>query len=253
MAAGYCTLYISVSAYCPVSCNSCPTTAITLQTTAVITQPVIQTTTTVCKDSDTSACSQYLAAGYCTLYTSVSAYCPVSCNSCPTTTTTKSNVLTTTGTTQPVIQTTTTVCKDSDSSACSQYLAAGYCTLYTSVSAYCPVSCNSCPTTANTIQITTVTTQPVIQTTTTVCKDSDTSICPQYYAAGYCTQYIQVLTYCPVSCKLCPVTTTQTTLTNQISNCNPYPCVYGTCISTPTSFKCVCVKCFYLKNLIIFN
>ncbi len=190
------------------SCKRCPTTITTTlpPTTTTKTSP---TTVSPCKDSDSNLCAQYLAAGYCSSYSSVQSYCPVSCKRCPTTITTTLPPTTTTKTSP----TTVSPCKDSDSNVCAQYLVAGYCSSYSSVQSYCPVSCKRCPTTiTTTLPPTTTTTTP--PTAVSPCKDSDSNLCAQYLAAGYCSSYSSVQSYCPVSCKTCPkVTTTPLTTT----------------------------------------
>ncbi len=54
-------------------------------------------------------------------------------------------------------------------------------------------------------------TLPQLLTTIPTCKDTNITICQQYLAGNYCTQtYPAVLSYCPVSCKTCPTTTSTT-------------------------------------------
>ena len=207
LAIGYCSSYSSVQSYCPVSCKTCPTTVITTTTLA----PTTTTSTTSalpCKDSDSNLCKQYLAIGYCSSYSTVQSYCPVSCKTCPTTviTTTTLALTTTTSTTSAL------PCKDSDSNLCKQYLAIGYCSSYSTVQSYCPVSCKTCPIFTTSTITTTTTTKTTTSTSTTItadhCKDSDSNLCSQYLANGYCSKYTSVQSYCPLSCRVCSTTTT---------------------------------------------
>jgi hypothetical protein len=184
-AAGYC-IYSSVQNYCPLSCKVCIKPITTTSTSTTTTS----STTAKCLDSNSNICSQYAAAGYC-IYSSVQSYCPLSCKMCI-------KPITTTSTSTTTTSSTTAKCLDSNSNICSQYAAAGYCSFYTSVQSYCPLSCKMCIKPITTTSTSTTTTS----STTTKCLDSNSNICPQYAAAGYCI-YSSVQNYCPLSCKLC--------------------------------------------------
>jgi hypothetical protein len=114
-----------------------------------------------------------------------------------TSTVTSSTKTTSTTTTSTLTSSTATKCLDSDPNICPQYAAVGYC-VYSSVQNYCPFSCKIC------IKPITVTSTSTTKTTSTTakCLDSDSNICPQYAAVGYCV-YSSVQNYCPFSCKIC--------------------------------------------------
>ena len=97
----------------------------------------------------------------------------------------------------------TTPCVDL-SSICPQYYAVGYCSsTYPSVLNACPFSCKMCTVTGNTNPILSQSTTSIATQTQTQCVDLS-SLCPKYYAVGYCTStYPSVLYACPFSCKTC--------------------------------------------------
>jgi hypothetical protein len=106
----------------------------------------------------------------------------------------------------------TQTCKDTDATICPRYATAGYCSTYTSVRDYCPFSCNACSQNTQTSPTTPPTTPPTTRQpfTASECKDSDTNLCTRYAANGYCASYTSVQQYCPLSCKKCSSTQTQT-------------------------------------------
>ena len=73
------------------------------------TLPQLLTTIPTCKDTDINSCQQYLAANYCTqTYPTVLSYCPVSCKTCPTTTSTTSTKISATTPASTIVQTSST-------------------------------------------------------------------------------------------------------------------------------------------------
>ena len=192
-AAGNCNSSDLVKIFCPLSCKICS-----------ISTPKPTITVAICNDTNTETCLQFGAAGYCSVYTSVQAYCPFTCKVCSI----LIQLLTTVTTTTAITTTVKTGCNDTNSAACSQYAAAGYCSIYTSVQAYCPVTCKVCSI-------------PLQQLTTrTTCVDSNTTLCSQYLAAGYCATYASVQTYCPVSCNTCQSTSNTTKVSTPVSTLN---------------------------------
>jgi hypothetical protein len=180
---GFCTnsMYQSLMQnLCPLSCNLCSTSAL----------PILSSTKNLCQDKNSTLCIKYAAVGYCSIYTSVKNYCPFSCNSC----TISTSIFSIAPTSSPLL--TNNPCEDKNLTLCSQYAAVGFCASYTSVQNHCPFSCSLCTTV---IPLSSTTNQP----TSIPCKDSNSTICPLYAAAGYCESYTSVQNYCPFSCRLC--------------------------------------------------